>query len=270
MSREPETGARAVTSDAKRTRALSRVLRRRESDIPGLLGGPELVALGSSALLLVIALLAYFYFLVPARSRLAGLQLQRDSLQRQLQTSREGMKTENDAQTSIAAIVQSVREFEDQRLPSRDEQRMALYNELNTLIHKNNLRNTAGPTYTQLNGAGETATGTTASGSSQTPANQRWQTVYPGIGINLTVEGAYPNLRHFLRDIEASRQFIVINGVEIEGARDVESSAAQSPRSAPGAAEPAPVSLRLNMTAFFRRSANDESPAPGVQPPRER
>src|SRR5207248_9039441 len=53
------------------------------------------------------------------------------------------------------------------------------------------------------------------------------QSVFPGIGVTLTVEGTYPNLRRFIRDIEADNQFVVINTVELEGVTD-SSAASQS------------------------------------------
>ena len=90
------------------------------------------------------------------------------------------------------------------------------------------------------------------------------QSVFPGIGVTLTVEGTYPNLRRFIRDIEADRQFVVINTVELEGVTDTGSADAPPPPAADGAPGAAPsqgpsrgalVSLRLDMAAYFRRAA---------------
>ncbi|HEX7957945.1 MAG TPA: GspMb/PilO family protein [Pyrinomonadaceae bacterium] len=87
------------------------------------------------------------------------------------------------------------------------------------------------------------------------------QSVFPGIGVTLTVEGVYPNLRRFIRDIEADRQFVVINTVELEGVSDAGSGglpAAPDGGPAPAAQGPsrgALVSLRLDMAAYFRRAA---------------
>src|SRR5205085_8808163 len=107
----------------------------------------------------------------------------------------------------------------------------------------------------------------------------------------LTVEGTYANLRRFIRDIEADRQFVVVNTVELEGVSDSGAGLAPgaaatgtappsplTPRGAPAPAVPvnpeggplpgaqavapptgpargALVSLRLDMAAYFRRAA---------------
>jgi Type II secretion system (T2SS), protein M subtype b len=92
------------------------------------------------------------------------------------------------------------------------------------------------------------------------------QSVFPGIGVTLTVEGTYPNLRRFIRDIEADRQFVVIDTVELEGVTDSSASEAPAPVPVPGAETGIPtqprtpsrnalVSLRLDMAAYFRRAA---------------
>ncbi len=69
------------------------------------------------------------------------------------------------------------------------------------------------------------------------------ESVFPTIDISLTIEGPYGNLRRFIRDIEQSRRFIVINGVQLEGVSETGN-----------AARAALVSLRLDMSAHFRRS----------------
>src|SRR5205085_10670009 len=76
----------------------------------------------------------------------------------------------------------------------------------------NNLRNTSGPAYTYLEAKGES--------QNQGPrlGNAKWQSLYPGISVTVTVEGQYANLRRFVRDIESSSQFIIINAIELERA----------------------------------------------------
>jgi Tfp pilus assembly protein PilO len=70
------------------------------------------------------------------------------------------------------------------------------------------------------------------------------KSLYPGIGIAVTVEGPYANLRRFLREVEASKQFIIINAVELEGVTDANSQS--------GAAL---VSLHLDMATYFQRDS---------------
>ena len=57
----------------------------------------------------------------------------------------------------------------------------------------------------------------TKSTSGKTVAT-KWQSFYPGIAVMVTVEGQYQNVRHFIRDVERSKQFVVINEVELQRA----------------------------------------------------
>ena len=91
------------------------------------------------------------------------------------------------------------------------------------------------------------------------------QSVFPGIGVSVTVEGQYKNLRRFVRDIEASNQFIVVNAVELQSVTDTGSAPSLTPEGVPTAAPQGRntlVSLRLDMAAYFRRAASEEAVAP--------
>ncbi len=219
------------TSSARREQIRARLEKLRQSRQRNFIGFPELIGLALSGLLLLTVVFAYLFYLKPAQSRLDALGNERTRLQNQLRVSQEDMNVEADAQTSIAKITESLVDFENNRLAGRNDGRMFLYSELNGLIRRNNLRNTEGPNYSSLE-----AVGTNASNSSVKPGNAKLQSIFPGIGVTLTVEGQYPNLRRFLRDMESSNQFIVINSVELQRATDSNA-----------------VSLRLEMATYFRR-----------------
>jgi len=216
---------------------------------PGIIGPAELIALVGSGLILVLVVVSYLYFLVPARSRLEGLKLERSRLQNQLQNSQAVVHQGQSTEATVRTITESLDAFESKRLLSSDSGRMGLYDGLNQSIRKNGLRNTSGPTYTPLDPAGQKPG---ASGAKS--ASSKWQSIYPGIAISLTVEGQYQSLRRFVRDIETNKQFIIINSVELESATET-----NSPPPADGnpasSARGTLVSLRLEMATYFRRSA---------------
>ncbi len=222
----------------------------------GPLGPAEIIALAGSFLILLLVVVGYLYFQMPARSRLATLQVERARLQKQLQSSenvvRQGQTTENAAQQ----ITQSLDVFENSKLLTASRGRMSLYDALNDLIRKNGLRNTSGPTYTPLDAAG---TKTTTGG---TKANTKWQSIYPGVAVSVTVEGPYQNLRRFVRDLETTKQFVIINAVELEKSSEVNSQPAggDDPSSGPRSSA---VSLRLDMATYFQRGG--EGGGSGVQ-----
>jgi hypothetical protein len=264
------SGARAA---ALRTRLDSfRATRRR-----GALGVPEVAALGVASLLLLTAVLAYLFLLVPARSRREALKNQRGDLERLLQSQRTNIGEGKDTGQRVSDILSSLERFEVDHLGLASSGTKTVVEELNRLILKNNLRISGGVNFRQLQ---EAVPGSEGSARSRRPnasgdeTGQRIeQSVFPGIGVTLTVEGNYPNLRRLIRDIEADRQFVVVNTVELEGASDSNASEAPAPVTAPGAeggAAPQPqtpsrnalVSLRLDMAAYFRRAATAAANAP--------
>ena len=248
---------------------------------PGLIviGLPELIGLAGAALLAMITVFAYFYFYLPAHSRLASTQQERDRLQVQLRTSQ---KLFSDTTTTSEAVDQrtaSVKDFESRWLAVSGPGRLSLYTELNNLIRSNGLRNTAGPSYTPLDpvrpkGPDQPVTTTTKQGIA------KWQSIYPGIAVSVTVEGPYQSVRHFVHDIEMSRHFLIINAVELEGVTQtgalqdlsapgpVSRTSGVKPRAgmtrpettmapivnAPAGGRGSMVSLRLDMATYFQRS----------------
>lgn len=207
----------------------------------GVFGLAEIIGLAGALLILVLVIVSYLYFLVPARSRRAALELERARLQSQLRNSQELLIRGRSTDAIVHGITQSLEAFETAGLVDANRGRMGLYDSLNSLIRKNGLRNTSGPSYTPLEPIGSKAS------PGSRAANTKWQSIYPGIAISVTVEGPYQNLRRFVRDLETSKQFVVINTVELE--RATESSGA----SETGTAGSSLVSLRLEMTTYFQR-----------------
>ncbi|MCA1593191.1 MAG: type II secretion system protein M [Acidobacteria bacterium] len=291
MRDEPaHTSEHGIPTPPKGARGQFHKLRdsRRRSSIIGL---PEVAALAASALLLLTAVGAYVFMLRPQTARAQSLKDELASLERQLPSLRSNISQDKDTQTSVREILDSLQGFETEHLgqSSSGGGSTNVIEELNALIRRNKLRISGGLAFTQLE---ETVPGTEKKrqqqqregGGATTSATRTVQSVFPGIGITLTVEGSYPNLRHFIRDVEASRQFIAIDSVELEGITDNGSSAGTSIESVavapginptgvsptvarPSGARGTLVSLRLDMAAYFRRTnAQGEmtSPAAGT------
>jgi Tfp pilus assembly protein PilO len=224
----------------------------------GVLGPAELVALAGSGLILILVVVSYLYFLAPARSRVEILKLERTRLQSQLQNSQAVVLQGQTTEATVQTITQSLDGFESKRLVSSDPGRMGLYDSLNQLIRKNGLRNTSGPTYTPLDPAGQKS-GTSGAKS----ASAKWQSIYPGIAISLTVEGQYQSLRRFVRELETDKQFIIINSVELESATETSSAPLVQGSPAPGARGTL-VSLRLELATYFQRGGAESLPFDAV------
>ena len=251
---------------------------------PGLnaLGLPELIGLAGAVLILLITIVAYFYFYVPANSRRKSAELERARLQAQVSSSEATFAGTTSATQKIKEIGASLKDFESNWLASISQGRLSLYSELNDLIRSNGVRNTSGPSYTPLQPLGTKAqVQATATADKQSTA--KWQSIYPGIAVSVTVEGPYQNVRHFVRDLETSRQFLIINAVELESLTQTGSSqdllSGTTPALRPGkpmaptARTPPPavapltggrtlVSLRLDLATYFQRPASESETAP--------
>jgi len=227
----------------------------------GNVGIAEIIGLGIAGLMLLAVIVGYLYFQVPAQSRVTALARSRDPLQQQLRAAMEEFRSGVETKTKVKDIVVSIDKFEGNRLVDRDGGRMVLYEDLNQLIRKNNLRNTSGPAYATLDPLGLKTQGQPAPATASSTAN-KWQSIYPGIGVNVTVEGQYQDIRHFVRNIESSKEFIIINAVELEQATQSNSQLATEVAGPKSGSSNALVSLRLDMATYFSRPVQtSEKPA---------
>ena len=237
---------------------------RRRFDVPidkfrkvsksGPVGPAELIGLAGSLLILVLVVVSYLYFLAPARKRLELAQAERARLQTQLRTSHDNVQKGLSTEAIVQGITESLDAFESGGLSAASRGRMDIYDSLNQSMRKHGLRNTSGPAYTPLDPTGtKTETGGTKATSS------KWQSIYPGIAISVTVEGQYQNLRRFIRELETSKQFVVINSVELERATETNTAVAAN---AGSGSRSSLVSLRLDMATYFQRGGANSSGEP--------
>jgi hypothetical protein len=175
-------------SGAPRVDRLERLRKMRKAH-RATLGLAEIIGLAIGGLMLLAVVVSYLYLLVPAQSRGAALEHRRDQLKQELRVTQEDFKRDVDVKVRVEEITMSLEKFEDHRLVTRDGGRIALYEELNQLIKRNGLRNTSGPAYSPLEPVALKPNGQAAA-SSSTAAN-KWQSIYPGIAVNVTVEGQY-------------------------------------------------------------------------------
>ena len=243
------------------------------------IGLPELIGLVGAALIAFTVVFAYFYFYLPANSHLTSIQLERTSLQTQVSGAHTQVEENESTRDTVSRINASLEDFETNWLPAQSSGRLSLYTVLNNLIKSDGLRNTAGPNYSDLEVVGtkqQVQPGVTA----EKQSTQKWQSIYPGIAVTVTVEGPYQNIRHFVRDVETSRQFLIINAIELEGVKQsgatADQSAAATPAAPPknskrGAGAPAPlpeiaggrgglVSLRMDLATYFQRPETKQPP----------
>lgn len=276
MSQEQPLPSRAV---AGRQQIRIRVDKLKRSSGLRVIGVPELIGLFVAALLALLTIFAYLYFLAPAHSRLDLAKLERERLKGQVRASQVNLKEDTDARSSVDRINASLNDFEGNWLAAPGSGRMSLYTELNELIRSNGLRNTSGPSYATLEPLG-TKGQVQPTVSAEKQSNAKWQSIYPGVSVSVTVEGPYQSVRHFVRDIEMSRQFLIINAVELEGVTQTGIAAQETPivrmpapvrggRTTvpsnvpqPASARGTLVSLRLDLATYFSRAGSEKPVAP--------
>jgi Tfp pilus assembly protein PilO len=209
-------------------------------------GLAEIAGLSLSCLVLLLVIFSYFFFLVPARSHV--VELRSDLMQRKtnVKTLTSVIDTDQNKKENITRISASLDKFESIGLQQEEQGRIGLYGELNRLIIKNGLRNTSGPAYTPLEPIGAKVTaGRTVS--------TRWQSVYPGVAVSVTLEGPYQSLRHFIQDIERSKLFVIINEIELQRATTNNGPVTASEG---GGSKSSLVSLQLSMATYFQRASD--------------
>lgn len=244
--------SQSVEKPGGRARIKARLIQIRKSRRQGVLGLTEIIGLSLAALTILAVLVGYFYFLIPAQTKLSALMLERDRLQKQVDLMQDQVTKGLGTEATVQKIVESLDDFENVVLVDRGGGRMLLYEDLNQLIHKNGLRNTSGPSYTTLEPLGARSAEAVATAAANSAAT-KWQSVYPGIAVNVTVEGPYQSIRHFVRDIESGKEFIIINAVELERATESNSQ----PLDANGKSSAGLVSLRMDLAIYFQKGGSE-------------
>lgn len=252
----------------------------------GMFGIPEYIGLGLGLLSLLSVLLFYFFVVSPANADLAKHKEQRDKLEKELADSKSKFGNITTTEGKVSELVNSVDSFERNYLPFADVGKAGLYQRINNMISAYGLTNVSGPDYTPL----EISDKQQSSGQNEKQGGRdKLRSLFPGIYISITLEGDYQNLRKFIREMESSNQFVVVNTVELEGAEakekreekqkaqtqaknvqptviqlDANGTPIQTPIPKP-TAKPTPippkgkthgeiVSLRIEMAAYFRRN----------------
>ena len=209
-------------------------------------GLAEIAGLSLSCLVLLLVIFSYFFFLVPARSHVVELRSDLTQRKTNVSTLKNVINTDQNKKENITRISASLDKFESIGLQQEEQGRIGLYGELNRLIIKNGLRNTSGPAYTPLEPIGAKVTaGRTVS--------TRWQSVYPGVAVSVTLEGPYQSLRHFIQDIERSKLFVIINEIELQRATTNNGPVNASEG---GGSKSSLVSLQLSMATYFQRASD--------------
>lgn len=267
----------------------------------GMWGPPEIGAVAAGVLAVLMALVAYFFWVGPSNNLLVKNKAEADRLESELATAKSKYGEITNTESQVTKIVESIDDFEARFLPVTSTGQAALYQRLNGLIAAYGLVNTTGPDYVPLESSEIKGEGQTE----EEKGRAKFRSIYPGVYATMTLEGSYQNLRRFIREIETGREFIIVSTVELapsdsDKRRDQTASdtnrqtaavapnpmnpgmpAMVDPRNIPGAQTGAvqeqprvsskqqgkthgeTVSLHIELAAYFRRP--NRTPAPAAQ-----
>ena len=180
----------------------------------GMWGPVEIATVGLGLLAVLTTILLFVFLVIPAQKELEANRAKRNALEREQTEMRRKYGTITSVEARVAELVASVDDFETRFLRVPQKGSVELYQRVNGLIGAYGLTNTTGPDYVPL----EIAERRNSSQSENKSGKEKFQSLYPGVYVTMTVEGSYQNLRRFIREIEASNQFVIISSVELEPA----------------------------------------------------
>lgn len=218
----------------------------------GMWGPLEIGAVSAGALVLLAAMMAYFFFVIPSNRELATNKSKAESLDAEMASARTKYGEITSTEEQVNKVLTSVDDFETRFLPAASNGQSALYQRLNGLILSYGLINTTGPDYTPL----EMVNQNSAQQSDAEKGREKFRSLYPGVYVTTTVEGSYQNLRRFIREIETGNEFIIVSAVELapsdsEGSGEQrQDQVANPPPANPAVAQPGGFPAGVNpMTA---------------------
>jgi len=198
----------------------------------GMWGPVEIGVLAAGVLAVVMSMVVYFFWVVPSNLELARNRAEADRLEVELISANSKYGETMTTQERVEKLVGSIDDFETRFLPVQTYGQAALYERLNTLIHSFGLENTTGPDYTPLESINLDRP---SEQNDEDKGRAKFKSLYPGVYVSTTVEGTYHNLRRFIREIETSREFVVISAVELAPS---ETQKTETDGAAPDAAAP--------------------------------
>lgn len=217
------------------------------------LSAAELISLLMVVLLIAGTVLFHLLKVQPLNEQLESLRRREGELRARLEKKSSDEKRREDQATNSDRILQSLHQFEN-LLQMEDQGIASIINEMDATGKTNKVL--VGDASYRVSYASPIVD----SNGRPIPdvvSGEKNENIYPGMAIDTTIIGDYPNLRRFIASLERSRQFLIINSLAFQGEADKVrretakvGSNVQLELSAP---DSVPVSLKLELDAYFRR-----------------
>lgn len=175
----------------------------------GMWGPAEIATFAGAAIAILAVVLLYLFVVAPSNREVERTKAERERLERELVSVNGKYGDIENLETHVGKLVASADEFESRFLPVAATGRTALYQKINGLMSNYNLVNTSGPDFAPLELADQN------NQSEQERGRARFQSLFPGVYVTMTVEGTYQSLRGFIQEIETGNDFIIVSTVEL-------------------------------------------------------
>lgn len=185
----------------------------------GMWGVTELVTVGLALLAVLTTILLFVFLVIPAKKELSDNRAKRDELEKQRETAQRRFGTITDTKKRVIELTRSVDDFETRFLTTETNGKTELYQQLNGFISAYGLTNTSGPDYAPLEIVDQNRSNQQ---TEEDKGRSKFMSIYPGVYVTMTLDGSYQNLRRFIREIETSRQFVLISSIELEPSENKE------------------------------------------------
>jgi hypothetical protein len=204
---------------------------------------PELISAAVVLVFFIFVLTYYFTTLGPAQSEVSSLQRQLETLKRtEIEMTANTSKPVVQETDQGKAALDSLEAFKSSRLKALTVGRIALINDINALARKHSVQLTSG-----IGMALDTAEDNTESDSKGVDKKKdtRLLSVFPNLKARFTVAGEYEKLRSFISELEANKQFLTIDSLNLAAIKQGEGERTRR------RAGPSGIGLAIELTAFF-------------------
>ena len=208
----------------------------------------EMVAAGLTLGLVLLTILYYFMSLAPVRDQLSRVETEAADQIKVIAAQPAPTQGGPSQKEQIQLAKNSLADFEGGNLKPIAQGRIDLINEINMLAKADNLRLGSG---IDMHGIYRpAATPEADSQPSKRKKDVEALDVFPRVQFHFVVKGEYKELRKFLRDLEGSKQYVVVDSVNLSNSEQKQGrgSKAAAAQLAPGSA----LSLTVSMNAYFR------------------
>ena len=219
----------------------------RVKSLPFGLSWVEILSLTVAVIVVAVAVTRYWTALRPEQVRLHQLEQQLADQQRDLVLNSGGVTTTTSPGDVAQQTLDSLDQFKTNHLKRLQSGEIELLNEVNALAKKSSVQLMSGiDTTRKLPGQieGDADAGQKKASKQRKP--EEILGVFPALAARFSVSGEYTNLRSFISALEGSKQFLLVNTVNITNQEGRITGRSRRIEAAGG------LMLSIEMIAYFR------------------